>query len=246
MCANYTPPPPRALRELLHAREAAFGYAAEAYPGAEAVMLLAGAASGADAPFEPVAARFGLLPGWARDDKLMRHTYNARSETVAEKPSFRNAWRRRQFCLIPVQAFYEPNYESGLPVRWRIARADGAPFCVAGLWETAWRDAPAPSLDLWSDAAPAQTPARIEIHSFTMLTIAAEGHPLMTRFHAPDDEKRSVVVLHPDDHRAWLHADERRARALLQPFDAHEFVSAPDPRPARANKVTARSPDAPP
>ena len=240
MCANYTPPPPRALRERLQAREPAFGYAAEAYPGSEAVMLRAAAAGGEVAPFEPVAARFGLLPGWARDDKLMRQTYNARSETVAEKPSFRNAWRRRQFCLIPVQAFYEPNYESGLPVRWRIERGDGAPFCVAGLWETAWRDVPAP-VDLFTEPSAAE-PARIEIHSFTMLTIAAEGHPLMTRFHAPGDEKRSVVVLRPDDHRAWLRADEPQARALLQPFDAREFVCAADPRPVRARSAARKSP----
>jgi putative SOS response-associated peptidase YedK len=222
MCANHVPPPPRALREHFGVREPAFGYAADAYPASAAVMLRPNepaAIAAGEPPLRAEPARFGLLPPWARDDKLMRQTYNARSETVAEKPSFRSAWRRRQFCLIPVQTWFEPSYESGTPVRWRIERADGAPFCLAGLWENAPQT-----------AADGSHSDRL---SFTMLTINADTHPLMARFHAPGDEKRSVVVLHPDDHAAWLQADEPTARALLQPFDAHDFVAAADPRPVR-------------
>jgi putative SOS response-associated peptidase YedK len=247
MCANYTPPPPRALRErlstvqlggaALQVVEPDFSYAAEVYPAGAAPVLWPDAAqrpaeSAGVAPalvLRPRLARFGLLPGWARDDKLMRQTYNARSETVASKPSFRHAWRQRQFCLIPVQTFFEPCYDSGSPVRWRIERGDGAPFCVAGLWESALRT-PQPSL-----LDP--TPVAQQVHSFTMLTVTAEGHALMARFHAPGDEKRSIVALSPDEALAWLQAarsgDEAQARALLQPVPAQEFVSAPDPRPVR-------------
>lgn len=228
MCANYVPPPPRALLERFGVREPAFGYAADAYPASDAVMLRPNAPAAVlagEPPLRAEPARFGLLPPWARDDRLMRQTYNARSETVAEKPSFRSAWRRRQFCLIPVMAWFEPSYESGTPVRWRIARGDGAPFCLAGLWENA------PLTD--PDGAPGGPPhdTRVDRLSFTMLTINADAHPLMARFHAPGDEKRSVVVLHPEDHAAWLGADERSARALLRPFDARDFVAAADPRP---------------
>ena len=77
---------------------------------------------------------FGMVPHWA-DHKLARQTYNARTETVASKPSFRSAWKRKQFCIIPTANFFEPNYETGKPVRWRIERADGGPVAIAGIWE---------------------------------------------------------------------------------------------------------------
>ncbi|MEY4750729.1 MAG: hypothetical protein RIQ60_2943 [Pseudomonadota bacterium] len=271
MCANYTPPPPRALRERLPfvqrqpVTEPRFGYPAEVWPAGEAPVLWQEPSAPSEAPIEPRLARFGLLPGWARDDKLMRQTYNARSETVAEKPSFRSAWRKRQFCLIPVQAFFEPNYEdsSGPPVRWRIERGDGAPFCVAGLWEMAWRDeAPAATphrssppasvaatRSLFDDELPHHPPPmaealppraaqRRQIWSFTMLTVTAQGHALMGRFHAPQDEKRSIVVLDAEQSLAWLRAgrdnDEAAARALLQALPAQDFVASPSPRAARS------------
>jgi putative SOS response-associated peptidase YedK len=132
-----------------------------------------------------------------------------------------------------VQAFCEPSYESGVPVRWRIERGDGAPFCLAGLWE----NAPLPLAEGAPDGR------RADRLSFTMLTINADAHPLMARFHAPGDEKRSVVVLNPEDHAAWLDADEATARALLRPFDARDFVAAADPRPParRAGRPPAQA-----
>jgi hypothetical protein len=70
---------------------------------------------------------FGMVPHWA-DLKLARQTYNARTETVAAKPSFRHAFKQGQFCVIPVASVYEPNYETGKAIRWEIADADGAPL----------------------------------------------------------------------------------------------------------------------
>lgn len=209
MCANYEPPTPRALRLHLRALEPTFAYATDAYPLSVAPFLCAPDRPGGDLP--PWRGVFGLLPGWAKDDKLARHTYNARSETVASKPSFRNAWRRRQFCLIPVQSFFEPNYESGQAVRWRIARRDGLPFCLAGIWEEARR-------------------SESVLHSFSMLTINADAHPLMRRFHKPGDEKRSVVILRPEQWDDWLHADHEQAVSMLQAFDPDEFGGEPAPR----------------
>ncbi len=120
---------------------------------------------------------FGLVPHWSKDLKSARHTFNARSETVAEIPSFRDAWRKGQRCIIPAQAIYEPDWRSGKAVATRIARADGEPMGLAGLW--AW------------------SPLNGGTLSYTMLTINANDHPVMNRFHRPEDEKRSVVVL-PD------------------------------------------------
>ena len=81
-------------------------------------------------------AQFGLVPHWAADKiKFGLHTYNARSETVHEKPSFRNAWKERRFGLVLVNSFYEPNWETGKAIRWRIKRADNQPVAIASIWE---------------------------------------------------------------------------------------------------------------
>lgn len=85
---------------------------------------------------------------------------------------------------------FEPNYKSGHAVRWRIARQDGLPFFLAGIWEKAQRQ----EQPLWS---------------FSMLTINADEHPLMRRFHKSGDEKRSVVVVPLERWQHWLHADEQ-------------------------------------
>ena len=81
-------------------------------------------------------AQFGLVPHWAEDKKkFCLRTYNARSETVHEKPSYRNAWKERRFGLVLVNSFYEPNWETGKAVRWRIKRADHQPSAIASIWE---------------------------------------------------------------------------------------------------------------
>lgn len=69
---------------------------------------------------------WGLLPDWAKDPLAAPRPFNARSETVAEKASFRAAWRHRR-CLLPADAFLEKGR--------RVERCDGAPFWLAGLWE---------------------------------------------------------------------------------------------------------------
>jgi len=63
---------------------------------------------------------FGLLPSFAKELAYGRRTYNARSETVATLPSFRDAWRRSQRCIVPAESIFEPSYETGKAVRWRI------------------------------------------------------------------------------------------------------------------------------
>lgn len=219
MCTNYRPGSRDFIRERFGI-EPEFDYVPEAYP-AFATPILRASGQGV----ECVRACFGLIPPWARDTKIARNTYNARSETVAEKPSFRHAWRERQFCLVPMLAFYEPNYESGRPVRWRIERTDGEGFAVAGIWES-WR-----------------SPASGEVLSFSMLTINADTHPLMRRFHAPGDEKRSVVVVDLDSDAQWLHAEPQGAREMLRGFDPGRFAGVADPRP-RAAKSTVTAPAA--
>jgi hypothetical protein len=70
---------------------------------------------------------FGLLPFFAKEIAYGRKTYNARSETVAKLSSFRDAWRRGQRCIIPAESIFEPNWETGKAVRWRISQHGDVP-----------------------------------------------------------------------------------------------------------------------
>ena len=83
---------------------------------------------------EAVSGLFGLVPHWATDTKITRHTYNARTETVAEKPSFRDAWRKAQHCIIPAEAIYEPDWRSGKAVPTRIAEEYAAARQISGIF----------------------------------------------------------------------------------------------------------------
>lgn len=156
---------------------------------------------------EALVGRFGLIPHWATDLKLGRNTFNARTETVATKPSFRDAWRHARHCIIPAEAIYEPDWRSGNALSARISRADGAPMGIAGLY--AW----------WKD------PKGTEIHSFTMLTVNADSHSLMNQFHKPTDEKRSVVILHDDQYTPWLNAAPEQSMAFMVPYAAELLVA---------------------
>lgn len=149
---------------------------------------------------EALTGMFGLVPHWAKDTKIARHTYNARSETAHEKPSFRDAWKRGQHCLVPALAIYEQDWRSGKAVQTRIARADGKPMAIAGLW--AW----------------CRLPDGKELHSFTMLTVNAAKHPVMSLFHKPEDEKRMPVILPDEAYQAWLEAPAKESMDFMRPY----------------------------
>ncbi len=83
--------------------------------------------------------RWGLLPGWAKDPSIANRLFNARGETVAEKPSFRAAFKKRP-CVIPVDGFYEWDHRSGHAKQPHyFTRRDGDALLLAGLYEY-WRD----------------------------------------------------------------------------------------------------------
>lgn len=153
---------------------------------------------------------FGLVPHWATDTKITRSTYNARIETVAEKPSFRDAWKRGQHCIIPADAIYEPDWRSGKAIPTRIECASGEPLGIAGLWSS-WK-----------------SPKGDTVFSYTMLTVNAEGHGLMRLFHKPADEKRMVVILQPERYQDWLVATQDQSQDFLVacPADALVAVSS--------------------
>ena len=86
-----------------------------------------------------VAYRWGLIPHWAEDPKIGNRMFNARAETIASAPAFRDAFRRRR-CLVPVDSFYEWRREGKVRQPFRIWQPDGRPLALAGLW-SGWRDA---------------------------------------------------------------------------------------------------------
>ena len=160
---------------------------------------------------EALSGLFGLVPHWSGDTKITKATYNARSESVASKPSFRDAWRKAQHCIIPAEAFFEPDWHSGRAVPTCISRMDGAPMGIAGLWSS------------WT------SPQGGIIHSYTMLTINADQHPLLRLMHKPNDEKRMVVILPDAAYGDWLRASAAQSHAFMRPYPA-ELLQTSAPR----------------
>jgi putative SOS response-associated peptidase YedK len=212
MCTNFTPvQKPQWVKDAFDIDLPA-AYAAETYPGFAAPIVVQSHQTGRVACG---LAKFGLIPAWAKDDKISRHTYNARSETVAEKPSYRTAWRKRQFGLVLVENFFEPRYESGRAVRWKIGLASGDPFGIACLW------------DRWTDPSTGEL-----VVSFSMLTVNADEHPVMNQFHQQGDEKRTPVIIAPELHKAWLGAETMLASKFMSWQNMQSLYAQASPRPS--------------
>lgn len=226
MCANYTPVTrsDRLLAFFGFSRspdELPFEFGQEAWPTGLAPFIrrrqgVSLEEAGADGR-ELVGGHFGLLPHFAKEVAYGRRTYNARSETVHQLASFKTAWARGQRCIVPAEAIYEPCYESGKPVRWRIQQPGDVPMGVAGIWaEHPWM----------------KDSAGKGVLSFAMLTVNAAGHPVFQRMHAPSDEKRMVLILDPAEYDRWLFCSTAEAATFfkqwLGPLDAF-----PAPLPPR-------------
>lgn len=212
MCAHYeSVKDPERLQRSFGVRAPAELGKTDVWPGYKSIFIRRPKENdhpGETAPDrEAMLGSFGLIPHWAKDATIARHTYNARAETVAEKPSYRDAWRLGRHCIIPVEGFYEPDWRSGNAVATRISRADGQPMGLAGIW-TGWK-----------------SPSGEILRSFSMLTINADQHPLMNLFHKPTDEKRMVVILEPEQFEDWLDAPAQRSVEFLQAFPAEGLVA---------------------
>lgn len=211
MCAHYDPVlTPAKLQTHFGVDDVPLGLKVSLWPGYMGPLIRKHefAEVGDEAvPFrELLVGSFGLIPHWSKDAAIAKRTYNARTETVHEKPSFRDAWKAARHCIIPAEAIFEPDWRSGKAMPTRITRADGKPMGIAGLWGT-WKS---PTGDI--------------VHSYTMLTINADDHPFMRDFHKPQDEKRMVVILEEGNYDAWLGAAATDSRAFFHPFPADNLV----------------------
>ncbi|MDI1268420.1 MAG: SOS response-associated peptidase family protein [Polaromonas sp.] len=162
---------------------------------------------------ELVAGQFGLVPRWVKSasDAKLRSTklVNARSETVTTSNNFRDAWLAGQRCIVPMMAFMEDDWRSGKAVSTRIARVDGKPMGVAGLWES------------WTGADGEV------IISYTLLTVNANSHALMSRYQQPGNEKRMVAILNEGASDAWLSARPEKAREFMRAYPANWLTANP-------------------
>ncbi|MXN76419.1 DUF159 family protein [Burkholderia sp. 4701] len=144
---------------------------------------------------------------------IMRSTMNVRDDNLGKSPLYEPAWRAGRRCLIPAEWIYEPRDETGKNVWHRIGLTGWRPMCVAGIWRSL------------------RNPDGSEVGVMSMITVNAEGHPVMSRMHKPGDEKRSVVILRPDDWEEWLSTSNiDAARAMLQLFPADEMAAEPAPQ----------------
>jgi putative SOS response-associated peptidase YedK len=160
--------------------------------------------------------RWGLIPFWANDPKVGFKSINARAETVATAPAFRDAFKRQR-CLVPASGFYEwKKLEGGGKQPYLIQMRDGAPFSFAGLWDR-WSKGEAP------------------IETFAIIT--GEPNSLVADIH-----DRMPVILDPADYDAWLTGGEPGAlQKMLQPFPAQ--LMAAFPVSTKVNSVKNDTPD---
>ncbi|PNK61532.1 SOS response-associated peptidase family protein [Psychrobacter sp. FDAARGOS_221] len=209
MCANFEPISIKQAH-LFTSHPLDFDYSDDIYPNHLTPLLFA---APGDDQMQWRCVHFGMVPKWADNTDITRYTYNARSETVHQKPSFKNAWYNNQFALIPVNTLYEPKYINGKAERWGISRIDDEPFTVAALYEIA------------------RVGGEI-VRSMSMLTINADHHPFMSQFHRPEAEKRSVVVIPLEMRMDWLQGHHNKALQFLQPM-SDSFKANQKPRAAR-------------
>jgi putative SOS response-associated peptidase YedK len=148
--------------------------------------------------------RWGLIPSWAKDASIGNRLINARADSVATKPSFRSAFKRRR-CLVPADGYYEWQRQEGAKQPFYIRLQDESPFAIAGLWET------------WHAGRPDQ------IDSFTLIT--TDANEATAAIH-----DRMPAILDPANYDRWLDPDFDEAAPLvemLRPLDFAEVKAEP-------------------
>lgn len=205
MCANFKPLTFAQLQQL-QLPVVGFSYAEEVYP-AGTMPLLFKSSQG----FEWREVMFGLVPKWAEDTNIAKHTYNARHETIFQKPSFQEAALKCKFGVIPVNEFYESKYINDKPERWGVRRKDGQAFFIAAIYEICKIN-------------------ETVIRSASMLTMDAIDHPMMKDFHEPGDVKRSVIVIPHDRLEEWLSLESPDISSFIEGFPVEEFECSHVPK----------------
>ncbi len=212
MCANFKPLTLKQLHDL-NLPAIPFEYPEEVYPNYELPLLFKSARG-----LEWRKVHFGLIPKWAEDKSIALKTYNARNETLLQKPTFVNAASKLKFGVIPVYEFYESKYFDYKPQRWGIRRKDGQAIYIAALYEI----------------------CRIGdeiIRSATMITMDAIDHPMMKDFHEPGNVKRSVIIIPHERLDEWLSWNSPDIHSFVKGFPEIEFECSHVPK-AKIEKIS--------
>ncbi len=160
-------------------------------------------------------ARWGLVPFWSKDPKGGARMINARSETVATKPAFRAAFKKRR-CLVPADGYFEWVKVGKQKQPYWIRMQSEQPFLMAGLWES-WRS------EKSEDEPPLET--------FTILTTSSNS--VTEEIH-----DRMPVILYPNDYEAWLDSEKWEVEKLQHMFEPHDSSAMKvDPVSDRVNSV---------
>lgn len=216
MCNRYTSPDEAEIERYWHiGQHKPWRGQTEVFPRALGAFIRC-APDSAENEREFVVGQWGLIPWFAKTAKLPYSTNNARFEEITSKASFKQSWLQGRRCIIPARSFDEPCWETGRNIWWRFRRADGAPWGLAGLWN-AWADKDSGEI----------------IQSYTMLTVNADDHPLMSRMHKPDpklpadqQDKRSVAPIERADVDTWLHGSIEDAVRLIRVPPVEAFDGA--------------------
>lgn len=136
--------------------------------------------------------RWGLVPHWAKDPSIGAKLSNARGETVADKPSYRDAFRRRR-CLVPADGFYEWKADGQQKQAYYFSMESGEPFALGGVWET-WRASDGNILR-------------------TCCLITTEPNEIMTPVH-----DRMPVIISPENYEQWLTGEPAAAQVLIKTY----------------------------
>lgn len=167
----------------------------------QSAPVIRAAESASDEPANRIdLLHWGLIPSWAKDPSMGARMINARSESAAEKPAFRSAFKRRR-CIVPATGFYEWKKTGSAKQPFFIHRADDEAIAFAGLWES------------WEDKGRNNGLGLVE--SFTILT--CEPNDDLRELH-----DRMPVILPRDRHEAWLdpeNDDADELQAMLRPLD---------------------------
>jgi putative SOS response-associated peptidase YedK len=145
--------------------------------------------------------RWGLVPSWAPDESRAASLINARSETVAEKPAFRDAYQKRR-CLVPADGFYEWRKLGRDKQPYRVSLEGNRPFAFAGLWER------------WSRGAE-------PVETFTLLTTDAD--PRIAHIH----HRMPVMLAEVAAFASWLEGDAAERESVLKAYDGEDLVFTP-------------------
>jgi putative SOS response-associated peptidase YedK len=233
MCNQYRSLPAEVLTRYFGVEAPADGYKLGLGPRGRGPYVRPSLGGGTRSPIA-VVGLWSLLADGAKTPEPRGMTNNARAKGLDRLKTFQGPWRRGQRCLVPAASYAEPNYERfdelQKSVWWDLARADGEPLALAGIYnEPAAADG-------------------VVMPSYTLVTINCNDHLLLNRMHRPEtdrdgrvlpmnqQDKRSVVPVLPEHWAEWLHGSVETATRLLR-LPPPEWYAA---RPRQSERLATR------